>query len=845
MEKDPAAKPPRKSAAHPLPKRAVWPYLGAVRPMPSISRRLTAARAALVWERLWAGLWPAVTIAGLFLALALADLLPRLHGWVHAALLGLFALAALAAVAVAVRAFRWPTAAEAARRLESPAPHRPLTASRDTLAQGDGDPVALALWQAHAHRAAAQARALGGVVPHPGVPARDPYGFRAVAVLALFVAGVAAWPDPWPRLARAVSPSLDGAGGATLTVDLWVTPPDHTRQAPFYRAGLTAGPVQPGAPPVEIDAPEGSRLLLLIHGADAPTVRLGGVTAAPEALADDSHRLETPLAPTGPGATLAVLDGGRTLAEWPLRVGADQPPDVAFAAPPGEAPRWRLRLPFTAADDHGLATLKAIIAREDAREEIELPLPPGQPPSATGQPAVDLTAHPWAGLTATVQLVVSDAAGHSGQSDAVPVTLPERQFTHPVAQELAQQRKNLLGDRHQRFAVAAMLDAIAAAPGRFDGDAVAFLALRVASARLRHAAAADVASVADILWKTALRIEDGDLAAAEERLAEAEKALEQALEDGASPQEIQRLAEQLKQALAEFMRAMMDSMPEMALDGMPDIALPQTMLNADDMARMLDQLGEMSEIGAQEAAREMMRQLQQMLQALRNAQPMPSQAAQEMREIMEALRDLAGRQEELLDETFRNSRNSRDSRDSRDSAPPAAQPGGPGPDGEQGDPTAGARLAERQEALRRALGEVMGRIGEQAGQVPGTLGQAELDMRQASQALAGQSWGPAEAAQGRALDALRKGAGEAMQQMMQAMGQGQGMMMMPFGPQPGRGTDPLGRGLGGMQTDGTKIPTKPDARQARDILMELRRRSNDLGRPGEERDYLRRLLRQF
>lgn len=806
------------------------------------------ARAALLWERLWAGLWPAVTVAGLFVALALSDLLPRLHGWVHAAVLVLFAGAGLAALGAAARSFRWPTAAEAARRLESPVQHRPLTASRDALAQGGGDPVALALWQAHARRAAAQARELRGVVPHPGVPARDPYGFRAAAVLALFVAGVAAWPDPWPRLARAVSPALEGGGGATMTVDLWVTPPDHTRQAPFYRAGLTAGTAEPatapGTPPVEITAPEGSRLLLLIHGADDPSVRVGAADETPEALADESHRLETLLAPTGAGARLAVLDGGRTLAEWPLHVVADRVPDVAFAAPPDEGPRWRLRLPFTAADDHGLASLKALIARDGATEEVELPLPPGQPATADGRPMVDLTAHPWAGLPATVQLLVSDATGQVGRSEAVPVTLPERQFTHPVAQELARQRKILLTEAGQGFAIAAMLDAIASAPGRFDGDPVVFLALRVASARLRHAVAADTLSVADILWKTAIRIEEGDLAAAEERLAEAEKALEQALEEGAGPQEIQRLAEQLKQALAEFMRAMMDSMPEMAAGEMPDIALPQDMIDPADMARMLDQLGEMSEIGAQDAAREMMRQLQQMLQALRNAQPMPSQAAQEMREIMQALRELAERQEDLLNETFRNSRETpraRDGAPSRSASPQGKQE----QQGRQGDPTAGADLAERQDTLRRALGDLMGRIGEQAGQVPENLGQAELDMRQAGEALAGQSWVPAEEAQGRALEALRKGAGEAMQQMMQAMAQGQGMMMMPFGMQPGRGTDPMGRGLGGMRTDGTEIPTKPDTRRARDILMELRRRSNDLDRPGEERDYLRRLLRQF
>lgn len=846
----------QKSIRHPLPNRGRTSYVGGVRPLSSIPRRLTAARAALLWERLWSGLWPAVTLAGLFGALALSDLLPRLPGWLHAAILGLFGLAVLAALIVGLRPVRWPTMAEAAHRLERPVLHRPLTASRDSLAQGGDDPLSRALWEAHARRAAAEAAALRGVVPHPGVPARDPRGLRSLAVLALFVTVIAAWNDPWPRVSRALSPSLSGGAARVLTADVWVTPPEYTGQAPFYRTGVAAGT----GDPLSIEAPEGSRLLLLIHGADSPVVRLGAVYETPHALADDSHRLEAALVPTTEATdSLAVMEGGRILAEWPLRVAPDAAPRVAFAAPPGEGARWRLRLPFEAADDHGLAGLDLTVGRDGATETFDVPLPPGQPATAAGQPLIDLTAHPWAGLPVTVHLTVRDALGQNGQTEALPITLPERVFTHPVAQELADQRKTVLHEPDQRFAVAAMLDAIASRPGAFDGDAVVFLALRVASARLRHVRSASTGpqtDVAELLWQAALRIEDGALAAAEERLAEAERALEQALEDDADPEEIKRLVEDLKQALAEFMQALMENMPEMALQDMPNITLPQDVIDPADMARMLDQLGEMSEIGAQEAARQMMEQLREMLQALRNAQPMPSQQAQEMQEIMNALRDLARRQEELLNETFRNSREEtgEDSqRGRRTQQPPQNQPPQNRPPRNQRstppDPAAGAALAEDQEALRQALGDIMNRIGEQAGQVPENLGAAELDMRQASDALAGQSWAPAEEAQGRALDALRQGAGEAMQQMMQAMmqrggQQGQGMMM-PFGQQPGQSMDPMGRGFGGMQTEGTEIPTEPDTRRARDILMELRRRSNDIDRPSEERDYLRRLLRQF
>jgi hypothetical protein len=108
-------------------------------------------------------------------------------------------------------------------------------------------------------------------------------------------------------------------------------------------------------------------------------------------------------------------------------------------------------------------------------------------------------------------------------------------------------------------------------------------------------------------------------------------------------------------------------------------------------------------------------------------------------------------------------------------------------------------------------------------------------------------------AQGRALDAMRKGAQGMAQSMQQQMGQGQG----PGGPgQPGRQgqsraqqeTDPLGRPLRGRDygDDVTvKVPGEIDVQRARRILEELRRRFADPQRPQIELDYLQRLLRDF
>jgi hypothetical protein len=50
---------------------------------PGLDGQLWLARGALFWEKLWPGLWPALGVTGLFLALALFDLLPGLPLWLH------------------------------------------------------------------------------------------------------------------------------------------------------------------------------------------------------------------------------------------------------------------------------------------------------------------------------------------------------------------------------------------------------------------------------------------------------------------------------------------------------------------------------------------------------------------------------------------------------------------------------------------------------------------------------------------------------------------------------------------------------------------------------------------
>ena len=105
--------------------------------------------------------------------------------------------------------------------------------------------------------------------------------------------------------------------------------------------------------------------------------------------------------------------------------------------------------------------------------------------------------------------------------------------------------------------------------------------------------------------------------------------------------------------------------------------------------------------------------------------------------------------------------------------------------------------------------------------------------------------------QGRALDALRKGA----QNLAEAMQQGDGDQAGD-GPgnrvgrqqSGGNQTDPLGRPLHGREYGDdltVKIPGEIDVQRVRRILEELRRRLADPARPQIELDYIERLLKDY
>ncbi len=857
---------------------------------------LNLAGLAVFWERLWPCLWPAMGVLALFVGVALLDLLPMLPFWLHALALAGFAAALGFAVRGALAGFRPVEPALARQRLErdSGLDHRPL-AALDDRPSGGTDAVGRALWQAHLLRLASRLAGLRVRLPSPGLARLDPLGLRAAVVMFLFVGLAAGGGQAGERLARALVPTLDPVAAGDLDIDLWVTPPAYTGLAPVFLEGgvakaMTETDTQTGdTAPQRILVPVGSTVLAQVSGAaEALELVLGTRRLAFESLGGEGagrgFRAETEVADGDIGGdAVSILSGGRAVATWPLAVIGDSPPEAEFLRAPAKAGRSQLRMEYEARDDFGVAALQGVIRRPDGRAvpgggpEIRFDLTlGGRGQARRGISAKDFSAHIWAGTTVQVHLQATDARGQTGDSDAVTLQLPERTFNHPVARAIIAQRKRLAAPSDEVLdEIADGLAVIAATPDHYFHDTVVFLALVTARSRLVHDGDdAAMVQVARLLWNTALRIEDGDFAIAAEELARRQEEVLRALRDGADPEEVDRLMRELQTALDAFMAALAEQMQK---DGLQDLPTPPDgqSVEAQDLQRMLDEARELARTGATEAAERMIAELKRMLEAMKNG----SRAGQQNKEmagarkLMDGLRDLTRRQQQLMDRTFKESRRQEGQNPGAMTMPQGQQNRSGQQQGQQGRQQgqgqrrqgqgerqgegqgqgdhAGRSLSSAdQEALRKRLGELMLQMDEMLGSIPPALGQAERSMRGATQQLQEGRPGSAVPHQADALEKLRQATNSAAEQLSRRMGGMAGRAIQRRGSRPGDGRDPFGRQPGGafgsaVDGEGVKVPDQMEMRRARQILDELRRRAGERERPVIERDYIERLLRRF
>ncbi|MFY0636209.1 MAG: TIGR02302 family protein [Vannielia sp.] len=867
------------------------------RALKRLMRPLQLTRVGMVAERVTRCFWPVWTlvfIAAAALAFGAHDVLPPEGVW---AVGGLWIAALLVALGLGVRAYARPSGKEVVARLDATLPGRPIRALSDKQAIGAGDFGSEAVWNAHVERMAARIETAKAVRPDLRLSDRDPYALRYAALGALVTALLfgSLWritslddaAGAGPGAALAAGPSWEG----------WIEPPAYTGKPSLYLNDISQA---------DFTVPEGSEVTIRLYGevgalSVRETVSGTAEAAAPEgeAMAGEAAGEESPpavddgvrsFAVNGSGEIEIDGAGGRT---WQVLISPDTAPRVELVAPIEKTAMGELQQRFRAEDDYGVVAGSARITLDESglkrryglatepepREPVVLDLPmtiSGDRASFEETLIDDLSKHAWANLPVTMQLTVEDANGQRGRSEARAMVLPGRRFFDPAAAALIELRRDLLWSRENAARTAQILRTITWKPASALAQPRTYLQVRMVLKRLEAAGEtlpeATRDELADALWDIAVRIEEGTLSNALERLRQAQERLNEAIRNGASDEEIAQLMEEMRQAMQDYMRQLaQQQQPGEQQQGQQGETME---LSQQDLQDMLDKLEELMQQGRTAEAQELLNQLMEMMQNMQVTQGQGGQGQQSPGEqAMEGLAETLRDQQGLSDEAFRDlqeqfnpnaqqgesgenqGRNGNQGQGESHEQGQNQQGQGNNPDGrpgEGGEPDERS-LAQRQRELRRELerqrGQMPGAGTEQGDAARRSLDEAGRAMDRAEESLNQGDLADAIDNQSQAIERLREGMrnlGEAMAEERRQQQGGQGENVGQADPSGRR--DPLGRDRGSTGPLGTEehmLQGDDVYRRARDLLDEIRRRSSEQGRPDVELEYLKRLLERF
>lgn len=804
-----------------------------------------ATRAGMVAERVVRAFWPVWTI--FFFALA-----PMMLGWLAPlpieavwAFAVLCVLTLAIALYVGIRRFHWPSDIEALARVDERLKGRPIAALLDQQAIGASDPASAAIWSAHLERMRVRTSEAKTVEPDLRIARLDPFGLRYTALLFFVIALL--FGSIW-RVGDVVQGRLPSAGAtASATWEAWVAPPSYTGVPSIYLADITA--------PV-LSVPQGSTVTIRLYGDVGDLTVLETVSARTSEIGSASD-LEQSFEITQSGTIEIQGNGGRV---WRIEAKVDQEPYVELTAPVSSDAKGQMSQAFRALDDYGVVRGSAEIALDLSRVDrrfglaaspdeiapikVDLPMPySGGRDDFDNILTGDFSESVLANLPVTITLSVEDARGQIGLSDPEEIILPGKRFFQPLAKAIAEQRRDILWSSTNAKQSAQLLRAITYKPEGFITDNAKFLRLRFIVQRIEGMIEdgvlddAERIDVTDALWDLAIEFEEGSLQDARERLERAQERLAEAMRNGASPEEIQELMDELRDATNDYMDLLAEQNQGENGTDQPDQSQQSTEITQDELNALMDRIQELMEEGRMAEAQALMDQLNQMLENMQVAEGQASgqsgQAQRAMRDLGQTLQD----QQELSDDSFSKLQEQFN--------------------GQQGQGEDGDSLADRQQSLtdqlenqRQSLPNLQGEAG---GRAERNLEQAGRSMQEAEQALRDGNLPEAIDKQAEAMDRMREGLrdmGQALaeaeqSQTEQAEGQQSGDQQGAV-PQPTR-RDPLGResgAQGGINGEGDDLGMNVE-RRAQELLDELRKRSSDQERPRIELDYLKRLLDRF
>ena len=540
----------------------------------------------------------------------------------------------------------------------------PVRALADELALGRGDDGSERLWQAHLERMAERAKLVEVPKSHVRLADRDPGALRMLAILGLVVALFYTGTSKSDLTIE--GGASDGAINTGPRFEIWAKPPLYTGLPTVY-----LNEVAQGAP---ISIAEGSEFLLRSYGDVTIVENLSvlGNTAFPT----DGGALAEARFIMAQSGTLTMHDAVGAALTWDISVLSDLPPLIEIMGEMTRDLKGAMQLPFRASDDYGVTggdlTIALDLARVDRR--FGLALPPEEESNLTGALPLpfssstadfdgvieeDFAKHVWAGLPVIVKLTAKDAGGNVGNTIPMSEELARKRFFDPLAAALVDVRRQLLWNRKNADRAVYLLRAITYKPEGAFGDDQAFEMSRDAIRKLETYGEVELANavrdeVSELLWAAAILIEDGDLDDAAEQLRRTQERLNEAMENGATNEEIAQLMEALREATKNYMDELADK-AETNTD--PQSGQQGEAITQDEIQKMMDEIQRLMEEGRMDEAQELLQELQEMLENMEIVKQSGqggdgSEGSSPEEDMQEMLED----QQELADETFQELR---------------------------------------------------------------------------------------------------------------------------------------------------------------------------------------------
>ena len=506
---------------------------------------------------------------------------------------------------------------------------------------------------------------------------------------------------------------------------------------------------------------------------------------------------------------------------WDIEIIPDTPPQIFFNETPKPTQRDSLEVSTLSSDDYGIEIANITIHQPGNMVNPPLTLPltlrsdEGEETLQTSY--FDLTANRWAGSMVVATLYVEDAITQQGKSGELQFKLPEKTFTHPVAINIVNIRKSIFLNPSNKSAIRRRLDLQSKNQDQFDHDLVVFSALRASYWRINWAENSnDLDGIANLLWDTALRLEDGNLSLSEQELRATMDALMEMLENGDQKQEMGELTDQLQQMLSEYLENQPSNQQKSAQEGQENTPSMEN----NSLTDMMNQIQELAASGQTEEAMEMMKKLRSVME--NNSQEGPTE--EDYEQMMEGtkslnkLDDLRQDQNELMKSTDKEGLKEKTSPENKSQSDAVDD------------------LAKKQKDLNEKLQELMEELEESGFEEGKKLKPAQSSMEEAQKNLEQQS--PAEAAQNQST------ALESMDETLSSLGQNLAEQMVEM-QENSQSQDPMGRPISPQGNEEIIIPDQQSFKDAQRILQELRRRLSDPNRPQSEIEYLKRLLKRF